>query len=50
MFLDDDINLDSLKIIVLGGSPPKPKNYEFLFNKVKRDLFIGSLYGKKLTL
>ncbi|KAG8195201.1 hypothetical protein JTE90_027944 [Oedothorax gibbosus] len=42
---DDDTNLDCLKIVVLVGSPPKPKNYEFLRNKVKRDMVIGSNYG-----
>ncbi|KAG8195203.1 hypothetical protein JTE90_027946 [Oedothorax gibbosus] len=46
---DENTNLDSLKIILLGGSPPKPKNYEFLLNKVKRDLFVGSLYGSTET-
>ncbi|GIY37652.1 acetoacetyl-CoA synthetase [Caerostris darwini] len=43
-------NLDSLKIISLSGSPPKPRNYKFLLNKVKRDMFIGSMYGATETL
>ncbi|CAL1286782.1 unnamed protein product [Larinioides sclopetarius] len=38
-------NLDCLKIIAMSGSPPLPKNYNFLLNKVKKDLFVGSVYG-----
>ncbi|GFY45836.1 acetoacetyl-CoA synthetase, partial [Trichonephila inaurata madagascariensis] len=38
-------NLEHLKIISLSGSPPKPRNYEFLLNRVKKDLFVGCMYG-----
>ncbi|GBN74224.1 Acetoacetyl-CoA synthetase [Araneus ventricosus] len=36
---------DSLKIITLGASPSKIRNFEFLYNKVKKNLFVSSIYG-----
>ncbi|XP_055932765.1 acetoacetyl-CoA synthetase-like [Argiope bruennichi] len=42
-------NLDCLKIISLSGSPPKPRNYDFLLNKVKKDMYVGSMYGATET-
>ncbi|GIY63263.1 acetoacetyl-CoA synthetase [Caerostris darwini] len=38
-------NLDNLKIIAIGGSPVKAQNYFFLHSKVKKDVFVSSLYG-----
>lgn len=40
-----ETNLDCLKIIGIGGSPVKKENFEYLQNKVKKDVFIGSMYG-----
>ncbi|GBN35745.1 hypothetical protein AVEN_257493-1, partial [Araneus ventricosus] len=34
-------DLGCLKVISLSGSPPKPRNYKFLLNKVKKDMYIG---------
>ncbi|GIY39596.1 acetoacetyl-CoA synthetase [Caerostris darwini] len=38
-------NFDSLKIIGIGGSPVKKQNFEYLHSTVKKDLFVGSMYG-----
>ncbi|GFX60401.1 acetoacetyl-CoA synthetase [Trichonephila clavipes] len=38
-------NLDSLRTVILAGSPPTPQEYKFLLDNVKKDLFVGSLYG-----
>ncbi|XP_055934271.1 acetoacetyl-CoA synthetase-like [Argiope bruennichi] len=38
-------NLDCLKIVSMSSSPPKPRNYNFLLNKVKKDLYVGCMYG-----
>lgn len=45
-FKGPDTNLDCLKIIGIGGSPVKKENFEYLRNNVKKDVFIGSMYGK----
>ncbi|GIY39598.1 acetoacetyl-CoA synthetase [Caerostris darwini] len=39
------MNFDSLKIILLEAAPSKQRNFEFLLNNVKKDLFIASSYG-----
>ncbi|GFR28115.1 acetoacetyl-CoA synthetase [Trichonephila clavata] len=38
-------NFDSLKVIGIGGSPVKRQNFEYLHRTVKKDLFVGSMYG-----
>ncbi|GFY42992.1 acetoacetyl-CoA synthetase, partial [Trichonephila inaurata madagascariensis] len=38
-------NFDSLKVIGIGGSPVKRQNFEYLHSTVKKDLFVGSMYG-----
>lgn len=45
MIPSPESNLDSLKIIGIGGSPVKKENFEYLKTKVKREIFIGSMYG-----
>ncbi|PRD35317.1 UNVERIFIED_CONTAM: Acetoacetyl-CoA synthetase [Trichonephila clavipes] len=45
VFPGPNTNLEHLKIISLSGSPPKPRNCEFLLNRVKKDLFVGCMYG-----
>ncbi|KAF8781725.1 Acetoacetyl-CoA synthetase like protein [Argiope bruennichi] len=39
------MNFDSLKIIALGASPSKIRNFDFLHKHAKRDLFVSSIYG-----
>ncbi|GFY60118.1 acetoacetyl-CoA synthetase [Trichonephila inaurata madagascariensis] len=48
VFPGPNANLEHLKIISLSGSPPKPRNYEFLLNRVKKDLFVGCMYGNSI--
>ncbi|GBO26085.1 Acetoacetyl-CoA synthetase, partial [Araneus ventricosus] len=38
-------NLESLEIFASGGSIVKPNNYEFVQNKVKKDVIFTSSYG-----
>ncbi|KAG8195206.1 hypothetical protein JTE90_027949 [Oedothorax gibbosus] len=40
-----ETNLDHLKVIGMGGSPVKKQNFEYLQKTVKKDLFVGSMYG-----
>ncbi|GFU54024.1 acetoacetyl-CoA synthetase [Nephila pilipes] len=45
IFPEPGMNFDSLKVIALGASPSKIRNFEFLHNNVKQDLFVSSIYG-----
>lgn len=38
-------DLSSLKEIIICGSPVKKENFEYLLTKVKKDLFVGIMYG-----
>lgn len=40
-----DSDMSSLKEVVIAGSPVKKENFEYLQKKVKKDLFMGILYG-----
>ncbi|GFX60406.1 acetoacetyl-CoA synthetase [Trichonephila clavipes] len=43
---DPNLNFDHLKVLTMGASPVKRRNYEFIFNNIKnRNVFIGSQYG-----
>ncbi|GIY39599.1 acetoacetyl-CoA synthetase [Caerostris darwini] len=39
------MNFDSLKVVALGASPSKIRNFEFLHNRVNKNLFVSSIYG-----
>lgn len=45
-FIGPGTNLDCLEIVGVGSSPVKKESFEYLQNRVKKDLFIVSLYGK----
>ncbi|PRD25622.1 UNVERIFIED_CONTAM: Acetoacetyl-CoA synthetase [Trichonephila clavipes] len=45
IFPEPGMNFDSLKIIALGASPSKIRNFEFFHKYVKKDLFVSSIYG-----
>ncbi|GFT14729.1 acetoacetyl-CoA synthetase [Nephila pilipes] len=38
-------NFDHLKYVCICGSPVKVQNIRYLQSKIKKDLFVGSLYG-----
>ncbi|CAL1295525.1 unnamed protein product [Larinioides sclopetarius] len=38
-------NLDSLKVILAGGSVVKPQIYDFIYKKVKKDVMFCASYG-----
>ncbi|GFY42993.1 acetoacetyl-CoA synthetase, partial [Trichonephila inaurata madagascariensis] len=44
IFPEPGMNFDSLKIIALGASPSKIRNFEFFHKYVKKDLFVSSIY------
>ncbi|GFS74467.1 acetoacetyl-CoA synthetase [Trichonephila clavipes] len=41
-------SLESLKVIICGSSVVKPNNYEFVYNKIKKEIMFGSAYGISL--
>ncbi|GFY39230.1 acetoacetyl-CoA synthetase, partial [Trichonephila inaurata madagascariensis] len=46
---DPNLKFDHLKVLTMGASPVKRRNYEFIFNNIKnRNVFIGSQYGKSV--
>lgn len=45
-FIGPGTNLDCLEIVGVGSSPVKKESFEYLQNRVKKDLFVVSLYGK----
>lgn len=40
-----DCKLEHLKMLTIGASPVKLQNFDFLLNRVKKDLFVNCLYG-----
>jgi acetoacetyl-CoA synthetase len=40
--------LDSLKIIWSTGSPLKPTSFDYVYNKIKSDIVLGSITGKNV--
>ncbi|GFY79198.1 acetoacetyl-CoA synthetase [Trichonephila inaurata madagascariensis] len=42
---DKGLTFENLRVMTMGASPVKPRNFEYLFNTLKKDLFIGNLYG-----
>ncbi|XP_035221381.1 acetoacetyl-CoA synthetase-like [Stegodyphus dumicola] len=40
-----DCKLEHLKVLTIGASPVKLQNFDFLLNKVKKDMFLNCLYG-----
>ncbi|XP_055933995.1 acetoacetyl-CoA synthetase-like isoform X2 [Argiope bruennichi] len=46
---DPGMNFDHFKVLSMGASPVKPKNYEYIYDKVKKDVFLGTLYGATET-
>lgn len=38
--------MSCLKVVVIGGSPVKNHNFEYVRNKVSKDTFVGIVYGK----
>lgn len=45
IFPSQKSDMSFLKLVVVGGSPVKNHNFEYLKNKVKKDLFVGIVYG-----
>ena len=45
IFAGINADLSSLKEIIICGSPVKKENFEYLQTKVKKDLFVGIMYG-----
>ncbi|PVV02433.1 hypothetical protein BB560_003109 [Smittium megazygosporum] len=41
----DHHSLESIKSITTTGSPLKPNNYDFVYSKVKKDVFLSSISG-----
>ncbi|GFR00344.1 acetoacetyl-CoA synthetase [Trichonephila clavata] len=40
------LNFDHLKLLTMGASPPKRRNYEFVYENLRtKDVFLGSQYG-----
>ncbi|GBM60552.1 Acetoacetyl-CoA synthetase [Araneus ventricosus] len=46
---DPGMNFDQLKVLAMGASPVKPRNYEYISKNIKKDVFLGSLYGATET-
>ncbi|GFY60117.1 acetoacetyl-CoA synthetase [Trichonephila inaurata madagascariensis] len=42
---DKGLTFENLRVMTMGASPVKPRNFEYLFNTLKKDLFVGNLYG-----
>ncbi|XP_071035610.1 acetoacetyl-CoA synthetase isoform X3 [Parasteatoda tepidariorum] len=40
-----DCKMEHLKMLTIGASPVKLQNFDFLTNRVKKDLFVNCLYG-----
>ncbi|GFS32849.1 acetoacetyl-CoA synthetase [Trichonephila inaurata madagascariensis] len=38
-------SLESLKVVICGSSVVKPNNYDFVYNKIKKEIMFGSAYG-----
>ncbi|GFT03253.1 acetoacetyl-CoA synthetase, partial [Nephila pilipes] len=40
------LNFDNLKLLTMGASPAKRRNYEFIYDNLRtKDVFLGSQYG-----
>ncbi|PRD28760.1 UNVERIFIED_CONTAM: Acetoacetyl-CoA synthetase [Trichonephila clavipes] len=45
-FSEPELNFDHLKLLTMGASPPKRRNYEFIYENLRtKDVFLGSQYG-----
>ncbi|GFY67128.1 acetoacetyl-CoA synthetase [Trichonephila inaurata madagascariensis] len=41
-----ELNFEHLKLLTMGASPPKRRNYEFIYENLRtKDVFLGSQYG-----
>ncbi|GFT64787.1 acetoacetyl-CoA synthetase [Trichonephila clavipes] len=38
-------NLSSVKVAIAGGSVVKPQAYDFMYNKIKKDILFSTTYG-----
>jgi acyl-coenzyme A synthetase/AMP-(fatty) acid ligase len=47
-YLENSHSLESLHTILSTGAPLMPATYDYVYNKIKKDLLLGSISGEWL--